>query len=375
MSNPKRILIIGLTERMGGVETFIYNTTIFSDKKKYVYDYLVHGADHCVFEKEINEFYNDGEQHIFFIRKYKENPLGCIADLRKFYCKNGSKYDFIHFQSGSTAEILYVWPFCKKYKIPVIAHSHNGNGYNPFVNSIFRLIVNHVSAKKLACSDVAAEWLFGEKNVRNTKIIINGIDTDRFSYNPDARRRVRELYGISEDQLVVGHIGRFSEQKNHSFILDIFEDIKRRREDTVLMLVGVGELQERIKEKVRNLHIEDSVIFAGKQSRTEDYYSAFDVFLMPSLYEGLPIVGVEAQSEGLDCFFSDQIDKQILITDKAFMLPLKEKASVWAKEILAKGENKQERNEYGLKIYGGYSIHNTVSELQKVYGIGKPSSN
>jgi len=106
MTKPKRILIIGLTERMGGVESFIYNTTIFSDKKKYVYDYLVHGADHCVFQTEIENFYDDGEQHIFFIRKYKESPLGCISDLRKFYRDNGKKYDFIHFQSGSTAEIL-----------------------------------------------------------------------------------------------------------------------------------------------------------------------------------------------------------------------------------------------------------------------------
>lgn len=187
---PKRILIIGLTERMGGVETFIYNTTIFSDKSKYKYDYLIHGSDHCVFHKEIERFYDDGERHFFFIRKYKENPIGCVADLKKFYAENGHKYDYIHFQSGSTAEILYVYPFCKKYGIKVISHSHNGNGYSPYVNSVFRGVVNKITYRRLACSKVAAEWMFGKKEVENTKIIINGIDTKRFTFSPGSRERI-----------------------------------------------------------------------------------------------------------------------------------------------------------------------------------------
>jgi len=202
-----------------------------------------------------------------------------------------------------------VWPFCKRYKIPVISHSHNGNGYNPAINSIFRPIVNRVSYKRLACSKSAAEWLFGKKRVNDTQIIINGIDTERFTYNAEARDRVRKQYGIAENQFVIGHIGRFSEQKNHAFILDIFSEVLKQKPKTLLLLVGVGELMDQIKSIVQERGIEKSVLFAGKQSRTEDYYSSFDCFLMPSLYEGLPVVGVEAQCEGLDCFFSNQIDK------------------------------------------------------------------
>ena len=369
MDNPKRILIIGLTERMGGVETFIYNTTLFSDKTKYKYDYLVHGTDHCVFEKEINEFYNDGEKHIYFTRKYKENPLGCILDLNSFYRENAKKYDYIHFQSGSTAEILYVWPFCQKYRIPVISHSHNGHGYNPLINALFRPIVNIVSSKRLACSIAAAEWLFGKKNIVNTQIIVNGIDVERFTFDSKAREKVRQSYNIKEEQFVVGHIGRFSEQKNHIFILDVFCEIHKKAENSILMLVGVGELEKSIKSKAQELGLRNAIIFAGKQSRTEDYYSAFDVFLMPSLYEGLPIVGVEAQCEGLECFFSDQIDSQILITSRAYMLSLKESACMWAKEILTKANSKIERKKLDPKICSEYSICNTISELQKVYGI------
>lgn len=364
---PKRILIIGLTERMGGVETFIYNTTTHSDKAKYKYDYLVHGTDYCVFEDEINKFYDDGEKHIFFIKKYKEDPLGCIRELKKFYVENGHKYDYVHFQSGSTAEILYVYPFCKEYDFKVISHSHNGNGYSPVINSIFRRIVNKITAKRLSCSAEATRWFFGDEYLNSTQIIVNGVDTDRFTYNESARQKIRKHYGLS-DELVVGHIGRFSEQKNHKFILGIFKAVLEKQSDAKLLLVGVGELQDSIKELSKSLRIDRSIIFAGKQMRTEDYYSAFDVFLMPSLYEGLPIVGVEAQCEGLECLFSDQIDKQILITDRAKMLGLNNAPEVWSDAIVSASVS--DRTKYSDEIKAsGYSLTDTVKTLEKVYEV------
>lgn len=363
----KRILIIGLTERMGGVETFIFNTTTHSDKTKYKYDYLVHGTDHCIFEDEINDFYDDGEKHIFFIKKYKEDILGCIKDLRKFYAENGQKYDYIHFQSGSTAEILYVYPFCKKYNFEVISHSHNGNGYSPVVNSIFRRVVNKITTKRLSCSAEATRWLFGEGYLNKTQIIVNGVDTDRFTYDESKRFKIRKQYSLS-DELIIGHIGRFSEQKNHAFILQIFKSVLKRRPDAKLLLVGVGELQDNIKKMSRTLGSDKSVIFAEEQMRTEDYYSAFDVFLMPSLYEGLPIVGVEAQCEGLECLFSDQIDKQILITDRARMISLDESPEVWADVILS--IEIKDRTRYSNEIKkSGYSLTDTVKKLEAVYEV------
>lgn len=364
---PKRILIIGLTERMGGVETFIYNTTTHSDKTKYKYDYLVHGTDHCVFEDEINKFYNDGEQHIFFIKKYKEDPLGCIRDLKRFYAENGQKYDYVHFQSGSTAEILYVYPFCKKYDFKVISHSHNGNGYSPLVNKVFRRVVNRITSKRLSCSAEATRWLFGDEYLDITEIIVNGVDTDRFTFDESARQKIRKQYGLL-DELVVGHIGRFSEQKNHKFILEIFKSLLKKQPDAKLLLVGVGELQGSIREQSSSLGLEKSVIFAGKQMRTEDYYSAFDVFLMPSLYEGLPIVGVEAQCEGLECLFSDQIDKQILISDRAKMLGLSDAPEAWSNAILSASLN--DRIKYSDVIKSsGYSLADTVKTLESIYEV------
>lgn len=370
MSNqhPKRILIIGLTDRMGGVETFIYNTTRFSDKQKYVYDYLIHGADHCVFQKEIMHYYGEDISHIHFVRKIKSNPIGWLRDMLKFYSINGRRYDYIHLQTGSASEMIYAFPFCLFYKIKLIAHSHNGNGYSPIINGLFRLLLNRSSNKKLACSNVAAKWLFG-KAAKEAVIINNGIDTDRFSFNVEKRNRIRKVYGIA-NEYVIGHVGRFSEQKNHEKILEIFIEVKKYVTNTKLLLVGGGEKEEMIRQLVKKLSIEDAVIFAGKQMEIEAYYSAFDVFLMPSLYEGLPIVGIEAQSSGLSCYFSDRIDKQIMITDRAKMLPLNSSSSVWAEAIINEKQLEQERLKYAKIIDDkGYSINSTIKILEVIYEV------
>ena len=364
---PKRILVIGLTERMGGVETFIYNTTKFSDKTKYEYDYLVHGVNHCVFQKEIEEFYGD-DSHIHFVRKIKSSPIGWLKDMFNFYRMNAKKYDYIHLQTGAASEVIYAFPFCLFYGIKVISHSHNGNGYNPFINMIFRPILNLVTCKWLACSKVAAEWLFG--NEADKAIIINnGIDTERFIYREEKRNLIRSKYGI-KDELVIGHIGRFSEQKNHEKIIEVFSEIKKKVSDAKLLLVGVGEKEELIKNIVNSMDCKEDIILAGKQMETEAYYSAFDVFLMPSLYEGLPIVGIEAQSTGLPCFFSDGIDKQILISNRATMIALSNSAKDWAITIVSAIDSKENRECYAKVIEEkGYSIKSTIKLLELIYEV------
>lgn len=363
----KRILIIGLTNKMGGVETFIYNTTIFSDRNKYEYDYLVHGSDKCVFEKEINAFYNN-EQHIYFISSLKKNPFKCFVELIKFYRKNAKKYDYIHLETGVSSEILYVYPFILFTKAKLISHSHNGSGKHPKENKIFRPLLRHITYKYLACSQVAADWLFGKIKNKECKIINNGINTYRFRFNDEKRKEIRQRYNI-EERFVIGHIGRFSPQKNHNYIVEIFKQVLKRKQNSILLLVGVGELEEKIKQMCIDYKIGDKVIFAGKQDKTEDYYSCFDVFLMPSLYEGLPIVGIEAQSTGLPCLFSDTIDHQILITDIAKMLPLNSTIEEWAEAVCDIKLN-ENRERYSCIINEkGYGIKGTINKLEKVYEV------
>lgn len=367
----KKVLIIGLTERMGGVETFIYNTTRFSNKEKYDYDFLIHGTDEAIFQNEINKFYGDGEKRFYFVPSFKKNPIASYKVLKKFYAQNGQKYDYVHLETGAASEIVYVFPFSLKYNFKVISHSHNGNGYSPIINSIFKPIVNKVSDIELSCSDEATDWLFGPNRRSKVKIINNGIDTNRFTYSDKQRKRIRGNYSIPEDTLVIGHIGRFSEQKNHVFILEIFKEVVKRNKNVKLFLVGTGELKKEIENKAKMMNIEDKIIFCGVQEKTEEFYSAFDIFLMPSLYEGLPVVGVEAQSEGLPCYFSNNISSQIKITDNANIISLEKGASYWAEKII--NDNKmlsQDRSKYSKIVSkAGYSIFGTVKELEGVYGV------
>ena len=190
-----------------------------------------------------------------------------------------------------------------------------------------------------------------------------------FSFNATSRNRVRNQYNISSDTLVVGHIGRFSEQKNHERIIDIFNELLEEHSNSMLLLVGVGEKEKEIKEIVSELGLSDYVIFAGRQMKTEEYYCAFDVFLMPSLYEGLPIVGIEAQSMGLPCFFSDNIDSKVVLTDRAQLISLDEPSKVWAQKILALDDS-MNRTSYNEVIDSKkFSIKSTVRELEKIYEV------
>lgn len=366
----KRVLVIGLTERMGGVETFIYNTTRFSNKDKYVYDFLVHGTDKTIFQKEITKFYN-GQNHFFFIPSFKKNPYSAIKALHNFYKENGNKYDFVHLETGAASEIVYAFPYCLTKQFKLITHSHNGNGYSPLINSLFRPIVNLSSSIRLACSVEAARWLFGKNNLTKVKIVNNGIDIDRFTFNKIGRQKIRNRYGIHDDTLLVGHIGRFSEQKNHKFILEIFKKVKAKVPNAMLMLIGVGELEKEIRDQVHQFGLDSNVIFCGLKSNTEDFYSAFDVFLMPSLYEGLPIVGIEAQSEGLPCFFSSNISSLIQITSNANIISLDETPEIWADKIIKSWKNSQNRKNYAQVVSDkGFSIKSTIKELERVYENG-----
>ena len=360
----KKVLIIGLTERMGGVETFIYNTTIFSNKEHIQYDYLIHGADHAQFQKHLSEFYGNGE-HFHFVSHFKSKPLKTIKELYSFY-KN-HHYDAIHLQTGATFEIVYCFPYNFIFGIDVITHSHNGNGFSNFQNAIFRPILNFCTKKKLACSKVAAEWLFGKHNGKNVEVIKNGIDVNRFAFSEVKRDYMRKKYGVS-DKFVIGHIGRFSEQKNHKFILEVYEEILHKHKESVLFLIGTGELISQIKSMVNEKQLEDSIIFINTTSTPEDFYNLFDVFLMPSLYEGLPIVGVEAQCSGLDCYFSDNISPEIIITDCCHIMSLKEPAKRWAARIIEDCKRNHNRSVYpDIISRAGFNIHQVAARLEQIY--------
>lgn len=360
----KKILVIGLTERMGGVETFIYNTTIFSNKEHIQYDYLIHGAGHAQFQKQLSAFYGDNE-HFHFVSHFKSKPLKTIKELYSFYKTH--HYDAIHLQTGATFEIVYCFPYNFIFGIDVITHSHNGNGFSNFQNAIFRPILNFCTKKKLACSKIAAEWLFGKHKGKNVEVIKNGIDVNRFAFSEDKREKMRKQYGVT-DKFVIGHIGRFSEQKNHKFILEIYKEILKKYKQSVLFLIGTGELFSVIKNLANEKHLTDKIIFVNTTSTPEDFYCLFDAFLMPSLYEGLPIVGIEAQCSGVDCYFSNNISPEIAISDCCHIISLKESANRWASKIIEGCKRNHNRRLYSdIVSRAGFNVHQVTARLEQIY--------
>ena len=195
----------------------------------------------------------------------------------------------------------------------------------------------------------------------------NAIDTDLFKYNETVRKEVRHELNIGDNQLVIGHVGRFDLQKNHQFIIDIFHELHNMNKESVLILVGTGKLIDQIKEKVKELHLEDSVMFLGVRSDVNRLMQAFDAFLFPSLFEGLPVTLVEAQAAGLPILMSDSIPKDCIITNQIKSLSLDLSAQEWALSLLSEVKNFYRKDTSDLIKEAGFDICSNAHWLEKKY--------
>ena len=230
-----------------------------------------------------------------------------------------------------------------------------------------RCLIIKNSTYLLGCSKQARESLFGNINDNRIIQINNAIDIKRFKEIKQTRDDVLGEFGISKDSYVIGHIGRFDEVKNHSFIIDVFYEVLKKKQDSYLILVGEGILQDDIRKKVNDLKINKNVIFAGLREDIPELLNSFDAFLFPSLYEGLSVVLVEAQATGIPCFISDTITKENdMGTENIKFIPLENTPVYWSDSIL---NSKSERNLEGYKrvIENGYSIESTVEKIEKIY--------
>ena len=254
----------------------------------------------------------------------------------------------------------------------ITIHSHNagfgaaGNGIR-FISKILKPLIPLFCDNFYGCSELAARFLFPRSIIESGRcsVLPNGIDLEKYDYNEAVRREIRKKLNL-EGKYVVGHAGRFTDQKNHSFLLDIFQAVHRKNPNTVLLLFGVGELQEAMKNKARTLGIEDAVIFYGASNEMNKMWQAMDVFVMPSLHEGLPVTGVEAQASGLPCVFSDAITKEVGLTSNTEFLSLQEKPDVWAEHVL-KYINVQRKSERKILEQAGYDIQQTADTLAQLY--------
>jgi glycosyltransferase involved in cell wall biosynthesis len=245
--------------------------------------------------------------------------------------------------------------------------SVSGGISSRIIHMLFRPVLNLIVTQRLAPSDMAATWMFGKKHISNgsVKIINNGLEIDRFVFDVCKRQELREKMGLT-DKFVVGHVGRISDQKNHKFLLDAFEAIKKENEAAVLLLVGrvaQPEIEISLKKRIENLGLNDSVIFTGVRSDIPDLLMAMDVFLFPSLYEGMPNAVIEAQATGLHCIISDTITKEVGFTDLVEYLPLNN-PDEWAERALQYQNGYVHRNMRHEFIENGYDIESTIEWLE-----------
>ncbi|GHU02624.1 glycosyl transferase family 1 [Spirochaetia bacterium] len=278
-------------------------------------------------------------------------------------------FDIIHSQEMVIGSIL-AFTIAKKMGIRVrIMHSQN----NYISNCVKRLIIllsrpflKKTATDFYACSTEAGNFLFGKKI--NYEIIHNAIHAERFIYNENLRKDVRTFLNISSDTAVIGHVGRFEEQKNHTFLIKLFYQIMQTKSNVVLLLVGEGEAKRHIQNMVNDLNISNKVIFYGLSDKMSELYSAMDIFVFPSLFEGLGIVGIEAQCSGLPVIASTNISKGMKITDLVTWLSLKDGVDVWKDktlEILA--EKEERRNMSSLIADAGYNIITETKKLEDRY--------
>ena len=343
----------------GGLETMLMNYYRNIDRDKVQFDFLTHRDERWDYDDEI-ESLGGKIYHLPKLNPFSKNYLNA---LDKFFNEH-KEYQIVHCHQDCLSGV--VLKVAKKNGVKfTIAHSHNANqdkNLKYLIKLFEKRKIPKYADKLFACGNEAGRWMF---NTDNFEVLNNAIDTDLYTYNAEKASKVKKEFGI-ENKFVVGHVGRFNPQKNHEFLIDVFNEIQKIKEDSVLMLVGDGDLRQEIEKKVQDLGLSEKVIFTGIRSDVNDLMQGMDVFLFPSLYEGLGIVLIEAQAAGLKCIISDTIPKDGIITDDVLSLSLNQSPVIWANEVL-KYKGYKRSNNKELIEKADYDIKNNAKKLEQFY--------
>ena len=296
-------------------------------------------------------------------RLYPQNYHEYFKYMKKFFAEH-PEYQIVH----SHIDAMSYLPLraAKNAGVPIrIAHSHNTSidrDFKYILKQFFRSKITSVANYYCACGKEAGEFLFKEKE---SIVIPNAIEVDQFLFDRKMRKEKRTELGL-KDEFVVGHVGRLSYQKNHKFLIKVFSEVHRKNKNTVLLLIGVGEKEQELKEQIHTLGLDDAVRFLGNRSDVNELYQAMDVFVMPSFFEGIPVTGVEAQFAELPCIFSTKVPKEVSFTDKCKFITLEESIDKWAEAILSVDPNLRVEGSSTAKN-SWYNIKNAKSILVEYY--------
>ena len=308
---------------------------------------------------------------------YKKNKI-----LKQLYCINNlynllkeHQYDCVHIHADVANKLLVPGIACNIARVKkIILHSHASSvdGKKRWMKYIYhwicRNLLKYTATDFVSCSDLASQWMFPNIDAHRVKKINNGVRLNQFRFNTVIRQEVRNRLGI-RDCFVIGHVGRFAYQKNHEYLIDVFAKVKKIVPSAILLLVGEGDLRNVVEQKVISLGLIHDVIFYGISYNVSELFQAMDVFLLPSHFEGLPIVGVEAQAAGLPVLFSSAITKEAKLINEVYYLPVDERSKdMWVKQIVELQRHRR-YDTYSELERCGFDIHQTVEELMNLYKI------
>lgn len=323
-----RILHVVSILDIGGMESYIMNMYRRIDRTRVQFDFLVHHARRGVFEDEIEALGG----HVYHTTLLDDFNLPQYLKALMQLFREHPEYKIVHGHLNSTA--FFYLGIAKRCGIRNrILHCHCPGKINTIKGNLKHVVSQFAPLNaniRLACSNEAGKYLFKE---RSFEVIPNGVDAAHFRYNPDYRDEIRHRYGL-ENRFVIGHVGRFYYEKNHEYILEVFRKVKTQIPNAELVLLGEGQLMSSCKGKMQELGIAESVHFMGLIRDCAPYYHAMDVFMMPSLYEGLPLSGIEAQFASLPCLFSDTVSTEVSFSSEARFLPIgKENIDLWVNAL------------------------------------------
>ena len=362
-----KILQVGLGNNPGGVEAFVMNYYRELSGMGISFDFI------CMYEKiAYEEEIKRLGGRIYYVPNVKKDYFGYVKQLRRVL--EQEKYDAVHVNMLSAANIVPLRVAKEAGVRKIIAHSHNASApgmVRKLMDRWNRPKINRYATAKLACGEAAGRWLFGDAAFENGEItlISNAIDVGKYSLSPEKREKLRRELGLS-GRFVIGHVGRFDLQKNHDGLIDIFDEIVKREPQAVLCLVGDGSLRPQIQKKVREKGLGKDVVFAGVRPDVEAFLSIFDVFLFPSLFEGLPFTLLEAQANGLPCVVSDAITREAAVMkEKVRFLPLFAPSGKWAEAVLEEKGKERTGSDVIRKRFGDarFDIKQEAGRLKALY--------
>lgn len=362
MKKPIRILHILQRMEAGGTQALLMNLYRNIDRSKIQFDFFVMYPDKYFYDDEIVKL---GGKVYYSTVRLDKNIFKYMKKLEEIIKENNYKIVHVHaFTIG-----YFALKTAKKCKVPVrIAHSHNNQTVKDekiILKKVLQKIYTIYATDLFACSEEAGKYLFKRKKFN---VLNNSIDSMKFVFDEEIRKKVRKNLNIKENEFLVGHIGRLHAQKNHNFLLDVFVELKKKIKESKLLLIGDGPLEEDIKKKIKRLNIEQDVIMLKNRSDVNELYMAMDVFLLPSLFEGLGIVAIEAQASGTPIVISNGVPDTANITPICKKIKLTDSPIKWANEAINISKSKlAHTNMQKYIIKSGFDMQSTVNWLEEFY--------